>query len=72
MKKTVLGILWASYENSVWFLGYAVVVLLIAYATRRAVRSMGMLIEKRWQKRFFSGFSSTKVVVKGVLYSVAL
>ena len=72
MKKTVLGILWASYENSFWFFGYAVVVLLIAYATRRAVRSMGMLVEKRWQKRFFSGFSSTKVVVKAVLYSMAL
>ncbi len=72
MKKTLFGVLWASYENSIWLLGYALLVAVLLYATRKTVRSIGLLVAKQWQKTFFAGFSSGKAIVKAVLLGSGL
>lgn len=72
MKKVLFGILWASYQNSIWLLGYACLAVLLVYAARKSVRHIGLLVSKRWQKQFFAGFSSGKVWVKSCLLAVGL
>ena len=70
MKKTFLGIVWASAHNVVWFIAYVVLIIALVYATRRLLRSVRLLVARRWQNILLSRFSSTKTVIKSLLLGV--
>jgi Ca-activated chloride channel family protein len=70
MKTMVFGILWASAHNAIWFVGYAVLVGLLVYSTRRLFSSVRLLVARRWQAVFLPGFSSTTSLIKSVLLGV--
>ncbi len=70
MKKALFGIVWASAHNVIWFIGYAALVVVLAYTTRRLLRSVRLLVASRWQNVLLPGFSSTNTSIKALLLVV--
>lgn len=70
MKKVVCGIVWASAHNAIWFIGYALLIGVLVYSTRRLLGSVRLLVAKRWQGVLLPGFSSAKSVWKSIVVAV--
>ena len=70
MKKTLFGVIWASAHNVIWFLGYAVLAVILFYSTRRLLRSVRKLVAPQWEPVFLTGFSSVRAKLKAVLLAI--